>query len=118
MIYPFKVILHALVLAYRNCSLTFKLKSYFAFLQKLLSLDVFCKDEFSWRFRRFCRTKPVFQSFYNEIMGLRVFGFIDEHLPMTASNSLNFDILLDSFLYSVSFVICFYSKFCHQLNLL
>ena len=117
MIYQFRVILSALDLVYKNCSLTFKRKSYFVFLQKPLSSDVFCNAGCSWRFPGFCRTEPVFQSLFNQTTGLRVSSFIDEYLPMTASDSINFDILLGLFLYSVSFVISIYFKLCFQSNI-
>ena len=117
-------------LLYGNCPLSFKLKSYFAFLQKLPLSEVFCKEGCSQRFCRFHERLPVLQSLFNKAMDLRACGFIegrlqhgyfscvsceifestffDEHLPMTASDSLNFDMLLGQFLYSVSFVICIY----------
>ena len=106
-IYQFRVIPTVLALIYRNCPLNFKLTSDF---------KLFCKKGCSWRFHKFCRRVPVLQSLLNKSMGLRACGFIegrlqhgcfccvickifestyfDEHLPTTASDSLNFDILL------------------------
>ena len=57
-----------LALLYGNCPLTFKLRQYFAFLQKLPSLKVFCKMGCSLKF---CRRAPVLQSLLNKGTGLR-----------------------------------------------
>ena len=105
-----------LALLHGNCPLTFKLRSYFVFLQKLLSSGVSFKKGCSWRFHGFREGAAVLQSFFNKATGLRACGFIegrlqrgdfscviceifegtyfDEHLLTTTSDSLNFDILL------------------------
>ena len=116
MIHQIRVIPSVLALLYENCPLTFKLRSYFAFLQKLPSLEVFSKEGYSWRFHGFRRRVPVLQSLFNKTTELRACGFkerrlqsgyfscviretfvstyFDEHLPTIPFNSLNFDILL------------------------
>ena len=92
----------------------FQTKSYFAFLQRLPSLEVFCREGCSWRSWRFRGVAPLLQSLLNKAASLRACGFVegriqqgyfscviceifesiffDEHLATTASDSLNFDI--------------------------
>ena len=123
-IYLFRIIPPALALLYGNCPLAFKLRSYFVFLQKLSS-EVFCKKK--------CGRTPLLQSCFNKAGGLRPGGsvkrrlqcaclsfgickifesiYFEEHLSTTVHVSLNFDILLVNFLYSVSFVICIYLNY-------
>ena len=106
----------------------FQTKSYFTFLQRLPSLEVFCKEGCSWRFCGFCGEVLVLRSLFNKAASLRACGFVEwrlqhwgfssviceifestffnEYLARAASDSLNFDILLGQFFYSVSFVIC------------
>ena len=68
-----------LALLYYNCLLTFKLRSYFAFFQKL-SLEVFCKKGYCWRFCRFHREIPVLQSLFNKAVALSACSFIERWL--------------------------------------
>ena len=114
-IYLFRVIFPVLALIYGNCPLTFKLRSYFVFLQELPSFEVFCKKGCSWRFPGLHRRVLLFQSLFNKATCHRACGFIEgrlqreclsctiweifestyimKHLPTTASVSLNLDKL-------------------------
>ena len=97
-IYLFRVILPVLALLFGNCPLTSKLRSYFAFLQKLPSLKMFCKKECSWRFwHQCCSFFFRFQCRFFSCVICKIFeGTYFEnicHLPMTASVSLNSTLL-------------------------
>ena len=111
MIYLFRVNIPVLALICGNCPLTFQLRSYFVFLQELPSFEVFCKKGCSWRFPGLHLRALLFQSLFNKATCQRACGFIEgrlqreclscticeifestyikEHLPTTASVSLN-----------------------------
>ena len=70
-IYLFRIRSPALALLYGNCPLAFKLRSYFAFLQKLSS-EVFCKKK--------CGRAPLLQSCFNKAGDLRPGGSVKRRL--------------------------------------
>ena len=96
-IYLFKVTLPVLALLYGYCPLSFKLRSFFAFPQKLLSSQVLCKKRRSWRFRGFRVRATVLQSLFNKATSLRAYGFIEERLQRGCFSSAH-----DSFCFSVT----------------
>ena len=56
---------------------------YFVLLQKPQKqpLEMFCKRSCSWKkFANFKRTKPVSESLFNEVAGLRIYSFIKKRL--------------------------------------